>query len=278
VANENTYTMHEPFLALHREGMLPARMRLDFLHQDPPAANPPLPTLGPRLRNAFPFFGDEWLKTGGIGEFTGGGVNGLRAIAKAGWRAEDHALNLAMVTNEIKDRETVNAEIPIGNLRWIISHVPEFPIDLANRMNAMGMGVLVGWGPLRNGVNVGPPYRMLMTHAIRKGYHSDGGDITVINPWLNFYTIVTGRNLIGQPILGDQTLTREEMIWLATAANKWFIEEDDLGSIEPGNHADLAVLDRDFFTAPEAEITRTRSLLTVAGGRIVHSDSGARLA
>ena len=280
VANENMYTMHEPFLALHRDGKLPARLRIDFLHQDPstplgaaaPAAAPPLPTLGPRLRNAFPFFGDEWLKTGGIGEFTGGGVDGLRAIARAGWRAEDHALNLAGVTNLIKDRETVHAEIPIGSLRWIISHIPDFPADLANRMNAMGMGVLVGWGPLRNGTNVGPPYRMLMSHAIKKGYHSDGGDITVINPWLNFYTIVTGKNLAGQAILGDQTLTRQEMIWLATAANKWFIEEDDLGSIEPGNRADLAVLDRDFFTVPEADITRTRSLLTLVGGRIVYSD------
>ena len=101
------------------------------------------------MKNSFPFFGDEWIKTGGIGEFTGGGVEGLRAIAKAGWRAEDHALSLAMVTNLIKDRETVNAEIPLSGLRWIISHVPEFPLDLANRMNAMGMGVLVGWGPLR---------------------------------------------------------------------------------------------------------------------------------
>jgi hypothetical protein len=263
VANENTCTMHEPFLALHAGGRMPARLRVDFLHQDAPTANPPLATLGPRLRNAFPFFGDEWMKTGGIGEFTGGGVDGLRAIAKAGWRAEDHALNLAGVTNLIRDRETVNAEIPLANLRWIISHVPDFPVDLANRMNAMGMGVLVGWGPLRNGANIGPPYRMLMTHPIKKGYHSDGGDITVINPWLNFFTIVTGKNLLGQAILGDQTLTREEMIWLATAANKWFIEEDDLGSIEPGNHADLAVLDRDFFAVPDAEIPRTRSVLTV---------------
>jgi predicted amidohydrolase YtcJ len=270
VASENTYTMHKPFLALHRDGPMPARLRIDFLHQDPPTANPPLPTLGPRLRNAFPFFGDEWIKTGGIGEFTGGGIEGLRAIAKAGWRAEDHALNLTMVTNLVKDRETVNAEISIAQLRWIISHVPEFPVDLANRMQAMGMGVLVGWGPLRTGSNVGPPYRMLMTHAIKKGYHSDGGDITVINPWLNFYTIVTGRNLAGQPILGEQTLTRQEMLWLATAANKWFIEEDDLGSIEPGNRADVAVLDRDVFTVADEELKRTRSALTMVGGRIVH--------
>ena len=148
VASENTYTMHNPFLALHREGRMPARLRIDFLHQDSPTANPPLPTLSQRLRNSFPFFGDDWIRTGGIGEFTGGGVDGLRAIARAGWRGEDHALNLAGVTNLITDRETVNAEIPIADLRWIISHVPEFPVDLANRMHAMGMGLWCAW---RNG-------------------------------------------------------------------------------------------------------------------------------
>ena len=278
VANENTFTMHDPFLALHHDGKMPARLRIDFLHQDAPNANPPLPTLSQRLKNSFPFFGDDWIRTGGIGEFTGGGVDGLRAIAKAGWRAEDHALNLAMVTNEIKDRETVNAEIPIKDLRWIISHIPDFPMDLANRMNAMGMGVLVGWGPLRTlpanataGTSLGPPYRMLMNHPIHKGYHSDGGDITVINPWLNFYTMTTGKNLTGQQILGEQTLTRQETLWLATAANKWFIEEEDLGSIEVGNHADLAVLDRDCFTVPDEDLKRTRSLLTVVGGKVVHN-------
>jgi predicted amidohydrolase YtcJ len=273
VASENTYTMHEPFHALHRDGKMPARMVIDFLHQDPPNANPPLPTLGPRLRNSFPRFGDDWLKTGGIGEFTGGGVEGLRAIAQAGWRGEDHALNLNGVTTLIANREIVNKEIPIGNLRWVISHIPEFPKELADRANAMGIGVLVGWGPLRTGTNVGPPYRMLMNHPIKKGYHSDGGDITLINPWLNFYTMITGKNLAGQAILGDQTLTRQETLWLATAANKWFIWEDDLGSIEAGNHADLAVLDRDYFTVPDEDIRRIRSVLTIVGGTIVHNDA-----
>ena len=61
-------------------------------------------------------------------------------------------------------------------------------------------------------------------------------------------------------------------MWLATVANKWFIQEDDLGSIEVGNHGDLAVLDRDCFTVSDEDLKHTRSLLTVVGGKIVHND------
>lgn len=272
IASENTYTMHEPFFTLEREGAMAARLRIDFLHQDPPGANPLLPTLSERLRNSFPYFGNDWLRTGGIGEFTGGGIEGLRAIARAGWRGEDHALNLAGATRLIESREIVHQETPITDLGWIISHIPGFTPELADRAHAMGMGVLVGWGPLRTGSDVGPPYRMLLDHPIPVGYHSDGGDITVINPWLNFYTITTGRNLSGDEILGDQTLTRQETLWLATAANKWFIRENDIGSIEVGNHADLVVLDRDYFTVPDEEIARIRSRLTIVGGKVVYDD------
>jgi predicted amidohydrolase YtcJ len=271
IASENTYTMHQPFLALHREGRMPARLRIDFLHQDPPNATPPLPTLAPRLRNSFPFFGDEWIKTGGIGEFTGGGIEGLRAIARAGWRAEDHALNLKGAEALIASREMVHKEIPITNLRWIISHIPGFTTALADRAHALGMGVLVGWGPTRTGTNVGPPYRTLSKHPIRMGYHSDGGDITLISPWLNLYTIVTGRNLAGQAILGEETLSRQEALAMATRDNKWFIGEDDIGSIEVGCHADLAVLDRDYFKVPDEELKRIVSVLTIVGGRVMHN-------
>jgi predicted amidohydrolase YtcJ len=269
VANENTYTMHNPFLALDAEKRLPARLRFNYLQQDPPN-DPTLPTLSQRLKNSFPFFGNDWIRSGGIGEFTGGGVNGLRAIAAAGWRAEDHTLNLASLRSLVESREMVNAEIPITNLRWVISHVPQVTVDLVNRFKAMGGGLLVGWGPLRTGTDVGPEYRMLFDNGIHLGYHSDGGDITVINPWLNFYTMITGRNLKGDIINAGQTLTRPETLWLATAANKWFIEEDDLGSIEVGNHADIAVLDRDYFTVSEEEIKQIRSVLTITGGKIVH--------
>ena len=51
-AHEDNYTMNAPFLALHDEGRLPARLRINFLHQD---ATPELPTLSERLRNSFKY-------------------------------------------------------------------------------------------------------------------------------------------------------------------------------------------------------------------------------
>src|SRR5262245_13726686 len=280
IASENTYTMHFPFLALQRERKLPARLRIDFLHQDP-ATDTALTTLAPRLRNSFQFFGDDWLRTAGIGEFTGGGLGGLVAIGRAGWRAEDHSLNLASFLSLVALRQQAHDQLRgegfadgISKLRWRISHVPGTTEASVNQFKGLGGGLLVGWGPTRTGTNIGPAYRTLFDNGIPLGYHSDGGDITVINPWMNFYTMITGRNLSGDLVNDGQTLTRWETLWLATAANKWFIHEDDVGSIEAGNHADLVVLDRDYFSIPATDIPRVRSILTVIGGKIAH-DAGA---
>ena len=290
IANENTYTMHFPFLELQRERRMPARLRIDYLHQDSPTAIPPLPTLAPRLRNSFQFFGDDWLRTAGIGEFTGGGVPGLVAIGRAGWRGEDHALNLNGFLNLVSARQQAHDQLVaegfldgIKNLRWRISHVPGTTPESVNQWKGLGGGLLVGWGPTRGasstGAPIGPAYRSLFDSGIPLGWHSDGGDITVISPWLNFYSTISGKSLRGMhdattPLANaGNTITRWETLYLATAANKWFIAENDLGSIEPGNHADLAVLDRDFFTIPEVDIPRIRSLLTIIGGQVKH-DSG----
>ncbi len=47
--------------------------------------------------------------------------------------------------------------------------------------------------------------------------------------------------------------------------------EEKIGTIETGKLADLAVLDRDYFTVPDADIKKILSVLTVVNGKIVHN-------
>jgi predicted amidohydrolase YtcJ len=46
--------------------------------------------------------------------------------------------------------------------------------------------------------------------------------------------------------------------------------DQDTGSLETGKFADLIVLDRNLLTTPPAELARTRVLITMVGGRVVH--------
>ena len=47
-------------------------------------------------------------------------------------------------------------------------------------------------------------------------------------------------------------------------------EEEDKGSLEPGKLADFVVLSSDIMTVPAPEILKTRVVMTVLGGEIVH--------
>ncbi len=77
-----------------------------------------------------------------------------------------------------------------------------------------------------------------------------------------------------QLLNGGQQATRQEAVWLYTAANGWFSrEEDDPGSIEIGKFGDFVVLNNDFFDEEEVadeDIRNIASVLTTAGGRVVH--------
>jgi len=277
-AHEDNYTMHLPFLEVYADGQATVRLRINFLHMDPELE---VPTLTERLKNAFPFFGNEWVKTGGIGEFTaqGLGANWMEAnrrIAAAGWRAEVHSLSATDFMTEIAGFEAVNAEIDITDLRWVVAHVPFITEEWVNRLKAIGGGLsLTGWRYLSGtATQNGPPFRMIVDNGIPTGMSSDGMQIAPMNPWLHMYYATTGKNALGNVINGAQTITRQEVLRLYTADNGWFLrEEDDLGTIETGKMADLVVLNKDYFSVPDEELKQIRSVFTVVGGQVVH-DTG----
>ena len=88
---------------------------------------------------------------------------------------------------------------------------------------------------------------------------------------------MTGRNVRGELINDGQQIARQEAVWLYTGGNGWFSrDEQQLGTIETGRLADLAVLNADVFdprAVPDEAIKRVHSLMTILGGRIVHGDA-----
>jgi predicted amidohydrolase YtcJ len=278
LSNLDQYRMYDSWLALHHEGRTIVRLQTNFLQNQ---SDPQLPELKERLRNQFPFFGDDMMRTGGIGEWAAPLASGAtwteaqRLVGQAGWRNENAVQNLAGLKQVVEGYEAVNREFDITKSRWVVHHVPEVSADLLTRLQALGCGVEMGafrWVTSSDPkVVAGPPFRTIVDHGIQAGIHGDGVHIAPLNPWLHIYYATTGVNSFGDQVNPGQHLTRAEALHLFTRNNSWFLRmEEKIGSIEPGKLADLAVLDRDYFTVPDADIKRIRSVLTIVNGNVVH--------
>jgi hypothetical protein len=285
VESLNVWTAYDAFLALHREGRMTSRLRIFFLSQD---TAPDVPILRERLLNAFPDFGDDMLKISGIGEFAAAWrfQNGatptnyetaLQLVAKHGWAFQQHTLSLNEDKFTTSTFEKVNAVTPIADLHWAIGHVPKIDRPTLDRLKAIGAGVAVhGWLYLSGTpANGGPPFRTIVDSGIHVGAGSDAAAVSVFDPWLEIYYMVTGKNAAGELINPGQQLTRIEALRLYTAENGWFThEEDKTGTIEPGKFGDVVVLSDDFLDPKKVSdegIKGLKSVLTVVGGRIVHN-------
>ena len=297
-AHEDNFTMHIPFLQVYAQDKAIIRLRINFLHME---TDPNTPELAQRLKNAFPFLGNDMVKTGAIGEFIAAGtsltspfVEAAKKVARAGWRAEVHSLGRRNTPSsapadfelEIQGFEAANTEVPgiVREMRWVVAHVPGITQEWIDRLQAIGGNLsLTGWQYLAGNPTAsivapyaGPPFRMIVDSSnrpsgIHAGMSSDGMQIAPMNPWLHMYYATTGLNARRVLINPNQQITRQEVLSLYTRQNGWFLrEEDQLGSIEEGKLADLVVLNSDYFAVSNDDLKKIRSVLTVVGGNIVY--------
>jgi predicted amidohydrolase YtcJ len=113
---------------------------------------------------------------------------------------------------------------------------------------------------------------------------TDAFRAATFDPWVGISWMVTGKSVSGSEILAkDNRLSRAEALKLFTGGAAWFTNaEAELGTIAPGNLADFAVLDRDYFAVPDDQIKSITSVLTIMNGKVVfgaqdYSDLSPRL-
>src|SRR5947208_2909652 len=296
----NHYRMYDAWLALHREDKSFIRLQINFLHNQGFIAalgdlDHQLPELRERLKNQFMFFGDDMLRTGGIGEWAAPFAmppspdypiwyESQRQVAKARWRNENAQpgtpTSSATIEQVVATYEAMDNEFGIRDLRWGLQHADFTTPDQLARLKNLNCAVSMSgfrWlngVPRADGLPVGPLYPQVLASGIPAGMHEDGVHIAPHNPWFAMHYATTGLNVLGQQINPGQQIGRQEALHAYTRGNAWYLNrENDLGSIEEPKLADLVVLDRDQFSVSAADARRTRPVLTVVDGEIAY-DAG----
>ena len=206
-------------------------------------------------------------------------------IAKAGLPLHVHA-NLTNTIDGFLDQiEQIHKEYPIKNLRWTLAHVNQLNASHLERMKNLGMYAAVHpWAVINGGINQAvfgdaaydmAQLRTIQNSGIMWGFGSDGSRANQIQPFTTLWWAVTGKMVGGTKVLREtQTISREDALIAHTRRNAFFLfQEDNLGSIQPGKFADLAVLDRDYLTVPVDQIKDIKSVMTIVGGRVVYDAS-----
>jgi predicted amidohydrolase YtcJ len=226
-------------------------------------------------------FGDDMLKFNGLGERPTWGMNNNdhpsdddkeKYYQIVRWAAQRRMpVTMHWPKDETADTllsiyERVNAEFPITDLRWSVAHLTNASAQNLRRMKAMG----VGWTIQR-------PSAASVENAkeleVKMGAGTDAHRVASYNPFTTLrWLLVDSKNAGGVQRGPEQTPTREDALRAYTIGSAWFsFDEGKRGSLEPGKLADLAVLSKDYMTAPLDQLESIESLLTMVGGRIVYA-------
>jgi len=99
---------------------------------------------------------------------------------------------------------------------------------------------------------------------------SDVPSTVSANPFVALYSLVTRKNNLGRDVAPQEAVRREEALRTYTTNGTWLTREESIkGSIEVGKVADLAVLDRDFFSVSDEEIEDIQVEKTMVSGNII---------
>jgi predicted amidohydrolase YtcJ len=117
-------------------------------------------------------------------------------------------------------------------------------------------------------------FRSLLDKHTRLAFGSDWA-VAPATPLEGIYAAVTRRTLDGGNPTGwypEQKVTVEDALRAYTSGGAYAsYDERDKGTLERGKLADFVMIDRDITRTPSEEIGQARVVMTVVGGRIIHS-------
>jgi hypothetical protein len=239
-----------------------------------------------------PFQRDKWFGMFGIGEHVYGLLHDttavektfseetfdsferiLRSAAKNGWQINEHAMRDSTATKMLNISEEISKQHPIQDLRWTLGHLDLVSAETIARAKDLGWVAAVHNHTLKPPIEgiASPPIKTIQDSGIIWGMGSDGTIVSTPNPFHTIWEYTAGMVFPDIPkYKSDEVVTREQALIAHTRSNAYLMfMEDDIGSLEVGKFADLAVLDRDYLTIPVEDIRNVKAVMTMVGGEIV---------
>jgi predicted amidohydrolase YtcJ len=208
----------------------------------------------------------------------------VRLLAAQRWPFRIHATYDESISRFLSVFERVNRDVPLRGLHWFIDHAETISDRNLERVRALEGGIAIQhrmafqgeYFSARYGKDAArrtPPIRRMLELGLPVGAGTDATRVASYNPWVCLGWLVSGRTLGGTVLYPEANrLERDEALRLWTRGSAWFSsEEERKGALVPGQLADVAVLSKDYFAVPEAEIQTIESLLTIVGGEVVHA-------
>ena len=210
-------------------------------------------------------------------------------LADRGWPVHVHGILDSSVGAILEAWETLEPRGRLAELRYAICHADQVGEENLRRIAELGVGVALQGGMAFRGVDSAatwttaqleqaPRPRTMLDLGIPVGAGSDGTVAASYNPWTCISWLVTGKTIDGSaPRDEGQLVDVSEALRLYTSGSAWFsFEEDTRGNLQPGSHADLAVLSTDPLTSSPDSLPTIESVMTIVGGEIVHSSIETR--
>ena len=209
----------------------------------------------------------------------------VHLLAQHRWPFRLHATYDETIARALTVFEHVNREVPFDGVHWFIDHAETITPRNIERVKALGGGIAIQDRMAFQGeyfvdrygakaAEEAPPIRRMLDMGLPVGAGTDATRVASYNPWVALYWLVSGRTVGGLRHTNDfGRLDRTTALRLWTEGSAWFSTEvGKKGRIAPGQFADLAVLDANYFSIPEEEIKSIAAVLTMVGGRVVHGD------
>ncbi|MDA2934550.1 amidohydrolase [Acidobacteria bacterium AH-259-D05] len=175
--------------------------------------------------------------------------------------------------------EEIDEEMPLAGERWAIDHCTLVnPQDIARAARldiiwSCAPKYIESVAPVADEVygsevahNFVVPVKSMLDGGLKVVFEMDRHGYV----WRDLELLVT-RKVRGKVYGAHERLDRTTVLKMITRwAAEYVLREDLLGSIEAGKLADLVVLDRDYMTIDEEEISDLRALMTMLAGDFVY--------